>query len=136
MKIAIRYYSKTGHMKKMADVVAGVTGVEAMTIDEPIDKPVDVLWLGTAVYAAGIDSKVKKFIASLDPAKVGRVVCFSSAAILQSSYAQVKSLLEKQGLTVDEREFHCRGQFTLLHRGHPDENDLRQLREFAESMQA
>lgn len=34
MNIAIRYYSKTGHMKKMADVVSAATGVEAKPISE------------------------------------------------------------------------------------------------------
>ena len=130
MKAAIRYYSKTGHMKKMAQVIERTVGVQALTTDNPINEPVDVLFLGSAVYAAGIDSNVKKFIASLDKEKIKNVICFSSSAILTSSYPQVKSLLEKQGLHVDEREFHCRGQFTLMHRGHPDNNDLKDLENF------
>lgn len=129
MKIAIRYYSKTGHTVKMADVVSDVTGVKAETIDIPITKDVDMLFLGSAIYVAGIDSKVKEFIASLD-GKVKNVICFSSAAILGGSYPQVKGLLKKQNIPVDEREFHCRGQFKALHKGRPNQNDLKDLREF------
>ena len=94
----------------------------------------DVLLLGTAVYAAGVDGKVKDFIAQLDPAKVGKVICFSSSAILESSYSQVKKLLEERGIAVDSREFHCRGQLTLLHRGRPDSADIENLKTFVKSL--
>lgn len=134
MSIAIRYFSRTGHMKQMAEAAASVLGLEAQTIEQPLDAPVDVLLFGTAVYAAGIDGKVKDFIAQLDPAKVGKVICFSSSAILESSYAQVKKLLEERGIAVDSREFHCRGQLTLLHRGHPDSADIENLKTFVKSL--
>lgn len=129
MKIAIRYFSKTGHMEKMASVVSDVTGVKAETMGIPVTEETDILFLGSAVYMTGIDDKVKEFISTLD-SKVKKVICFSSAAILPSSYAQVKALLEKQHIAVDEKEFHCRGQFTLLHRGRPNQSDLENLREF------
>ena len=48
MKTAIRYYSKFGHTRKMAAVVADVTGVEALSIESPITEPVDVLYFGSA----------------------------------------------------------------------------------------
>ena len=134
MSIAIRYFSRTGHMKQMAEAAASVLGLEAQTIEQPLDAPVDVLLFGTAVYAAGVDGKVKDFIAQLDPAKVGKVICFSSSAILESSYAQVKKLLEERGIAVDSREFHCRGQLTLLHRGHPDSADIENLKTFVKSL--
>ncbi|MCD8261196.1 MAG: hypothetical protein LUD15_06675 [Bacteroides sp.] len=90
--------------------------------------------MGSAVYMAGIDDKVKAYIASIDSSKVKKVVCFSSTAILPSSYAQVRGLLEKQNITVDKREFHCRGQFKVLHRGRPNQSDLELLRKFVEEI--
>ena len=125
MNIEIRYHSKTGHMQKMAEAVSSVLGVEAKTLDKPLSNDVDVLLLGSAVYAAGIDGKVKDFIASLEPA---------SCAILESSYAQVKKLLEARGIHVDTREFHCRGQFTMLHRGHPNDTDIANLKAFVQEL--
>lgn len=124
MNVAIRYYSKTGHTKKMADVVSAITGVEAKPVSEPIREPVDTLFLGSSVYVAGLDAKVKEFIATLDSSRVKNVICFSSAAILPSTYSQVKTLLEARGIRVDDREFHCRGQLSLMHRGHPNDADL------------
>ncbi|MDR2920994.1 MAG: hypothetical protein LBV72_16740 [Tannerella sp.] len=133
MKIAIRYFSKTGHMVKMAEIVSDVTSVKAETIDVPVTEEVDILFLGSAVYMAGIDSKMKEFIASLD-SKVNNVVCFSSAAVLSGSYSQVKGLLKKQNIPVDEREFHCRGQFKALHKGRPNQQDLDKLRTFVKGI--
>ncbi|MBR1627138.1 MAG: hypothetical protein IJ681_08355 [Bacteroidales bacterium] len=134
MNIQIRYYSKTGHMKKMAQVIERLTGARAMTTDNPLTETADVLFLGSAIYVAGIDNNVKKFIATLEKEKVKNVICFSSAAILTSSYPQVKALLEKQGIHVDEREFHCKGQLSLMHRGHPDEEDLKNLETFIKGL--
>ena len=51
-------------MQKMAEAVSSVLGVEAKTLDKPLSNDVDVLLLGSAVYAAGIDGKVKDFIAT------------------------------------------------------------------------
>lgn len=121
-------------MKRMADVVSAVTGVEAKDVSHPITAPVDTLLLGSAVYYAGIDDCMKEFIRSLNGTKVKNVICFSSAAVLPSSYSQVRRLLEGQGVKVDEREFHCRGSFSLLHRGHPNDVDLLKLKEFVESL--
>ena len=133
MKIAIRYFSRTGHMEKMAAAVSGVTGVKAETTDVPITEEEDIIFLGSAVYMAGIDNKVKDFISTLD-GRVKNIVIFSSAAILSSSYAQIKGLLEKKNIPLDEREFHCRGQFALLHRGRPNLEDLEELRKFTKKI--
>ncbi|MBR1688211.1 MAG: hypothetical protein IJ710_06715 [Prevotella sp.] len=134
MNIEIRYYSKFGHTRKMAGVVADALGIEAKTINEPIEQPVDILLLGSAVYATVVDWRVKKFIRTLTPEKVKRVICFSSAAIIESNYPKVKALLEQQGITVDERQFTCRGAMGPIQAGHPNDEDLQQLRTFVQSL--
>ena len=130
MKIAVRYYSKTGNTKKLADAIAKVAGVKAETVDVKIDEDIDILFLGSSVYAAGIDPKIKEFIETLSP-KVKKVVNFSTAAILKSTYGQVSKLLVKQNIQVDPREFHCRGSFSLLHKGHPNASDILDVEMFA-----
>ena len=130
MKIAIRYYTKTGNTKKLAEAIGSAINVEAKTVDEPLTEDVDILFLGSAVYAAGIDERVKEFIKSIN-VNVGKVVNFSSAALIKSTYSQVKKQVEKKGLKMSEDEFHCRGAFKFVHRGHPDETDLKNAQEFA-----
>ena len=130
MKIAIRYYTKTGNTKKLAEAIGSAINVEAKTVDEPLTEDVDILFLGSAVYAAGIDERVKEFIENID-VNVGKVVNFSSAALIESTYNQVKKQVEQKGLKMSEDEFHCRGSFKFVHRGHPDETDLKNAQEFA-----
>ncbi|HAX51610.1 flavodoxin family protein [Muricomes intestini] len=134
MKIAIRYYSKTGNTKKLADAISKAAGVPAETVDQPFTEPVDILFLGSSVYAAGVDDAVKKFIASLDGKKVKRVVNFSTAALLPSTYKQIKQLLEQRSIPLDEQEFHCRGSFKIMHKGRPNEEDLKAVQEFAHKL--
>ncbi len=130
MKIAIRYYTKTGNTKKLAEAIGSAINVEAKTVDEPLTEDVDILFLGSAVYAAGIDSKIKDFIANIN-VNVGEVVNFSSAALIESTYSQVKKQVEAKGLKMSEDEFHCRGAFKFVHRGHPNDEDLKNAQEFA-----
>ena len=133
MKIAIRYYTKTGNTKKLAEAISQVVNVEAKTVDEPLTEGVDILFLGSAVYAAGIDSKIKEFIKGID-VNVGEVVNFSSATLIGSTYSQVKKEVEAKGLKMSEKEFHCRGAFKFVHRGRPNEKDLKDAQEFAKSI--
>lgn len=53
--------------------------------------------------AAVVDWRVKKFIKTLTPDLVKNVICFSSAAIIDSNYPKVRSMLEARGITVDDR---------------------------------
>ena len=90
----------------------------------------DILFLGSAVYAAGIDGKIKEFIKDIN-VNVGEIVNFSSAALIESTYKQVKKEVEAKGLKMSENEFHCRGAFKFVHRGHPNDEDLKNAQEFA-----
>ena len=134
MIAAVRYYTKTGNTKKLADAIGECLGVQAKSVDDILEENVDILFLGSSVYAAGVDIKIKKFIASLDCSKVKRVVNFSTAALLKSTYSQISKLLAKKNIPLDEREFHCRGSFMLMHMGKPDTNDIQSVKEFAKSI--
>lgn len=130
MKIAIRYYSKTGNTKKLADAVGEVTHVAAQTVDVPLDGDVDILFLGSSVYAAGVDEKIKAFLKSIDSQKVTKVVSFSTAALLPSTYSQVSKLLSERNIAIDSREFHCRGRFKFMHKNRPNDSDISNLKRF------
>ena len=131
MKIAVRYYTKGGNTKRLAEAVAEAVGVEALPISTPVDEPVDILFLGNSYYAFSIDPEVREFIKGLDKAKVGKIVNFGSAAMLNSTYKKVKAEADKVGIPMDEREFHCKGEFKGLHKGRPNEEDLEAAADFA-----
>ncbi len=134
MMVAIRYDSKTGNTKKLAQAIGEALHVPALTVDQPLPGHVDLLFLGSSVYAAGASPEVKQFISGLEKGNVDRVACFSTAALLPSTYGQVSRLLRQRGIPVDSREFHCRGQYHMLHKGKPDGADLENVRKFAKEL--
>ena len=71
---------------------------------------------------------------SLDSGKVGSIVNFGSAAMLNSTYKKVKAEADKVGIPMDEREFHCKGEFKGLHNGRPNKEDLKAVAEFAKKI--
>ena len=131
MKVAVRYYTKTGNTKRLAEAVANAVGVEALPISTPVEEAVDILFLGNSYYAFSIDPEVRGFIKGLDKNKVGKIVNFGSAAMLNSTYKKVKAEADKVGVSMDAREFHCKGEFKGVHKGKPDETDLKAAAEFA-----
>ncbi len=131
MKYAVRYYTKTGNTKKLAEAIANELGVEALPLSVPIGEKVDFLFLGNSYYAFNIDPQVKDFVASLSKDKVGTIVNFGSAAMLNSTLKKVKAETDKVGIPMMKQEFHCKGEFKGLHKGRPNEDDLKAAAEFA-----
>ena len=134
MNIAVRYYTKTGNTRRLAEAVAEAVGAEALPLSSPIEVPVDILFLGNSYYAFSIDPEVREFIRKLDKSKVGRIVNFGSAAMLNSTYKKVKAEADKVGIPMDEREFHCKGEFKGVHKGRPNAEDLAAAADFAKSI--
>ena len=131
MKVAVRYYTKTGNTRRLAEAVAQALGVEALDISHPISEKTDILFLGNSYYAFTIDPEVRDFVRNLDKDLVGKIVNFGSAAMLNSTYKKVKAEADKVGIEMDEREFHCKGEFKGIHKGKPDEQDLKNAADFA-----
>ncbi len=134
MKIAVRYYTRTGNTKRLAEAIAKAAGVMALPISTPLTEPVDILFLGNSYYAFNIDPEVKSFIRSLDKNKVGKIVNFGSAAMMNSTWKKVKAEADKAGIAMDEREFHCRGEFKGIHKGRPNEDDVKAAADFAKKI--
>ena len=134
MKVAVRYYTKTGNTRRLAEAVAEAVGAKALPVSTPVTEPVDVLFLGNSYYAFSIDPEVRDFVRSLDKSKVGRIVNFGSAAMLNSTYKKVKAEADRVGIPMDEREFHCKGEFKGIHKGRPNEEDLQAAAEFARNI--
>ena len=133
MTYAVRYYTKTGNTRRLAEAVAEALGVQALPISEPVAEPVDLLFLGNSYYAFSIDPEVRSFVQSLDKDKVGKIVNFGSAAMLNSTYKKVKAEANKAGIPMETREFHCRGEFKGVHKGKPDAEDLKAAADFAKT---
>ena len=102
--------------EKCGDMTCGTEFLKIRFLTEAVD----MLFLGNSYYAFTIDPEVRAFIRSLDKGKVGRIVNFGSAAMLNSTWKKVKAEADKVGIPTDTREFHCKGEFKGLHKGRPN----------------
>ena len=98
----------------------------------PLEEQTEILFLCNSVYWAGVDGRVKQFITD-NKSKIGTLVNVSTAALIESSYPQIKKLCEQAGVSVSDAEFHCKGSFQMLHKGKPDSEDIRTVKAFAKS---
>ena len=76
-----------------------------------------------------MDEKVIQFITD-NHDKIDQIVNISTAALLPSTYKQVKKIADSNGIKMCEKEFHCRGSFGMIHRNHPDAEDIANLKAF------
>lgn len=133
MKIAVRYYTRSGNTQKLAEAIAEALGVSAKDVSVPLSGKADLLFLGSSVYAGGVDGAVRDFIES-NRENIGALVNFSTAALVRSTYKQVKKLAAENGIDLAEEEFHCRGSFAMVHRGRPNSDDLENSAKFAKDI--
>ncbi len=130
---SIRYYSKFGHSKQMAQAIEEIVGAKAATVAEPLTGTVDTLYLGAGVLLGKVNSAVIDFINTLKPEDVKEVVLFGSCAIIDSPVPQMRKALEAKGIKVSDKSFTCKGSMGPIHRGHPNKADLDDFCKFIQS---
>ena len=133
MNIAVRYYTRSGNTKKLADAVAKAASVESKDIACPLGERADILFLGCSYYAFDVDEAIKKFIIE-NKDNIGKIVCIGTSAMMRSMKKPVKKVADTVGVAVAEEEFHCRGEFAKFHKGRPNEKDLADVSAFAKSV--
>lgn len=130
MKIAVRYYTRSGNTKKLAYEIAKAVSCEAKEVAVSLDEKVDILFLGCSYYAFDVDEAVKTFITE-NKEKIGKIVCFGTSAMMKSMKKPVSKVADAEGIPVADEEFHCRGQFGKIHKGRPNSKDLAKAADFA-----
>ena len=70
----------------------------------------DTLFIGGALYAYGLDSHLKKYLAGLDGSMVGRAVVFSTSWISKHALDLIRSALEAKGIPVEKETFYCKSK--------------------------
>ena len=81
-----------------------------------------------AAFALGAAVFAQPALAQDKPLKVG-VTAGPHAQI----FDVVKAEAAKRGIAVDDREFHCKGEFKGIHKGRPNSEDLAAAAEFAKT---
>ena len=130
MKIAVRYYTRSGNTEKLAKAIAEAVGVQEESVAVSLPEKTDILFLGCSYYAFDVDDAVKNFITQ-NKDSIGKIVCFGTSAMMKSTHKPMKKVCDAAGVLLADEEFHCRGSFGPMHKGHPDEKDLTNAAIFA-----
>ena len=132
MRIDVRYFTKNGGTRKLAEAIAKAVDAEAKTVDQPLEKYADVVFLGASVYGGKPDPSVVRFIA--DNAKnIGKIVVFGTACTGKSTYPAIKSAAAGQAVKTAEMFFQCKGQFLFFNKNHPNDQDCANAADFAKN---
>ncbi|NLB29352.1 MAG: flavodoxin [Clostridiales bacterium] len=131
MEVEVRYISRGGNTKKVADAIAKAADTKARDLGETVKAPVDLLFIGGAMYAFGLDESLVEYIEGLDTALIKAAAVFGTSAMVNGN-KKIVSLLKKKGIRVIDENFYCRGEFLKTHKGRPDESDLEKATAFAE----
>ena len=109
MEIAVRYLSKLGHTKEIAESIAEELGVKAISIlDEgALPSYVDVLFLGGAPYANIMDDRLREYAKNLDKERVGKVILFTTSNWSRRTVFSLRKILENKGIEVGKSYFYA-----------------------------
>lgn len=114
MKIAVRYQSRGGNTKAVAEVIANSLGVKAEAVDSAINEWVDVLFVVGGVYMGKMDESLYNFLSELNSENVGQIVCFSTTGSMASTIRQIKQAAKRKEIKVNENELLLK----MLLKGH------------------
>lgn len=107
MKIAVRYLSRGGNTRMVAEAIAREAGVKAEPLTVPLNETVDILFLGSGVYAlykfGFVDRKVKDFLEALKPDDVKSIAAFSTGATI-SGTGKITDMVKAKGIGVCKHE--------------------------------
>ena len=117
---AVRYYSRSGNTKLVADAIAQAIGTTAISVDP---QSIDTLFVGGALYAYGLDKHLKKYLNELDAKNVKKAVLFSTSWISKHSLDLMRKQLEEKGIKVVPETFYVKNKASQA--------QLEQAKEFA-----
>lgn len=131
MKVAVRYLSRSGNTKALAEAIAKGAGTIAVSADAPdaaLTEPAEVLFIGGALYAYGIDNRLKDYLGTLKQEQVGKAVIFSTSWLSKHAITIIRKALTEKGIEVVSEVCYVRGK--------PKEKALVAAQEFAKKFLA
>ena len=113
MNIEVRYYSRSGNCKAIAEAIGEAVKAQAISVDQEnskIDQNTDLLFVGGALYAYGLDDKLNAYLKTLDKQYIRKAVIFSSTWIFKHSIELIRKALKDKGIEVEDESFYVRGK--------------------------
>lgn len=129
MKVQVRYYSRSGNTKVLAEAIAKGVNTKAISIDNSdalIKEKTDILFIGGALYAYGLDNKIKEYISNLDSSNIKKAVVFSTSWISKHSIDLIKKALKNKGIDVVKDYIYYKNK--------PNDTELKEAEEIAKKL--
>lgn len=102
--IRIRFYSKTGNTKEVANFISERLNLEAKEIkSEDYDSPCGLLFLGGAPYANIMSSKLREYANNLKKENVKAVALFTTSNWSRRTVRALKKILKEKGIFVYDK---------------------------------
>lgn len=114
MKIAVRYQSRGGNTRAVAEVIAKTMGVEAAPISTPLTEKVDLLFVGGGVYKWDADPELKAYLQTLNAKQVGKIAAFSTTGGMTVAIKRISETAKAKGIPLCEHTLCMK----LLLQGH------------------
>jgi flavodoxin len=139
MKYAIRYQSRGGNTRAVAETIAEILGIKAESIDIPLEENVDILFLGGGVYKWTSDKKLKEFLENINPEIIGKIIPFGTSGGQKIVIKEIQKFAEKRGIKVDEKNLYIqmwlKGHSVFgLKGGNLSSEQITQIKEFMEGI--
>ena len=129
MKIEVRYYSRSGNTKLLAEQIAKSLNVEAISVKDEnvkIENEIDYLFIGGALYAYGLDKNLKEYLEELNPKNIKKAIVFSTSWLSKHSIDLIKKELMKKGIPVEEDYIYYKNK--------PSEKELEEAGKLAKKL--
>ena len=133
MRIAVRYQSRGGSTRKVAEAIARKAGVAAKPLD-PDEKlaDIDLLFVGGGVYAGKPHKMLTDALSALSADQAGCLAFFSTSMDPEAKMEKkLRAAVKDPAIAVMGDAFNCLGKFLFFKRDRPDSNDLSKAESFA-----
>jgi len=106
---AVRYFSKGGNTKTIAEAIAEGAKVKAVSVtdENELKEHIDILFLGGAPYTGVMAAELKDYAQRLTGEKVGKVVLFSTSNLSKRTIKGLRKIISEKGIEVAEDYFHA-----------------------------
>lgn len=139
MNAAVRYQSRGGNTRAVAEIIADELGIKAYPIDTPLTEPVDMLFLGGGVYAWNADEHLLAYMEKLDKRMIGKIAPFSTTGAMTVAIKRIKEGAAKAGIPVTDEslclKIMLQGHSALGREGgHLTPEQIQKVRKFAQEI--
>jgi len=134
LRIAVRYQSRSGNTRKVAEAIAHKSGVVARPMDptEKFSPAVDLLFVGGGVYAGRPHKSLTDALSKLAADEVSGVAFFyTSVSPMDQTEGRLRAAVKDPAIAIGDSVFQCPGKFLFSKRDRPDSADLSKAEAFA-----